>query len=162
MEALKVSSYGSTDKSLNQLQDTLNQGMNDIRDSIHNLHKESFDLKNKIEELLEDLYTIDTKLNYRIQEELSYELKFDIVSIIREGITNCVKHSDANKLKVSLFSQPSFYTIVIEDDGNKYQEDKGNDGIGLMSMNEIALKYNGLMNYKFENGFKIHITLMKG
>ena len=162
VEALKLTSDYKIKDGLNQLQDTLSHGMDDIRDSIHNLHKESFDLKMKIEELLDELHNIDTNLNYRIEEELPYELKFDIVSIVRECITNCVKHSNASELKISLINQPKFHTIVIEDNGNKYQENKSNDGIGLMSMNEIALKYNGFINYKFDNGFKVHVTLMKG
>ena len=37
-----------------------------------------------------------------------------------------------------------------------------NKGIGLLSMNEIANKYNGFLNYSFDDGFKIHLTLMKG
>ena len=159
VEALKISRDDKTNEELNQLQETLNHGMNDIRNSIHNLHKESFDLKNKMEELLNKLHNIDTSLNYRIQDELPYELKFDIVSIVKEGITNCVKHSNASQLKVSILSQPKFYTIVIDDNGSRYQENQ--KGIGLMSMNEIALKYNGFLNYKFDEGFKIHITLMK-
>lgn len=162
VEALKISSNDGTKNGLNQLQDTLNHGMDDIRTSIHNLHKESFDLEHKIQELLVELYNMDTKLNYRILEELPYELKFDMVSIIREGITNCVKHSNASELKISILSQPKFYTIIIEDNGSNYQENIKHDGIGLMSMNEIAMKYNGFMNYKFDNGFKIHVTLMKG
>lgn len=101
VEALKLTSDYKIKDGLNQLQDTLSHGMNDIRDSIHNLHKESFDLKMKIEELLDELHNIDTNLNYRIEEELPYELKFDIVSIIKEGITNCVKHSNASE-KLSL------------------------------------------------------------
>ena len=35
-------------------------------------------------------------------------------------------------------------------------------GIGLISMKEIAEKYNGFVNYGFDKGFKIHMTLMKG
>lgn len=160
--ALKVSADNETRKSLNQLQETLNHGMNDIRDSIHNLHKNSLDLKHKVEELLDELHTINTKLIYQMEEELPYSLKFDILSMIKEGITNCMKHANATELKISIISQPKFYTIVIEDNGDKYHDEPTKDGIGLMSMNEIASKYKGFLNYKFDKGFKIHITLMKG
>ncbi|NLY45789.1 MAG: two-component sensor histidine kinase [Tissierella sp.] len=164
VEALKISSDDLTNEGLAQLQDTLSNGMDDIRNSIHNLHRESFDLKSRIDHLLGEMQNIDVELSYRIEEDLSYDLKFDIVSVIKEGITNCVKHSDATKLNISLIGQPKFYTIIIKDNGSSYQEDKikSSDGIGLISMNEIAEKYNGFLNYGYDSGFKIHITLMKG
>ncbi len=164
VEALRTVTDDLTNEELDQLQDTLNNGMDDIRSSIHNLHRESFDLKNRIESLLSDLKNIDTKLNYGLEDDLPYDLKFDILSIIKEGTTNCLKHSNATEFEISLISQPKFYTIIIRDNGSNYQGDKikSNDGIGLISMNEISEKYNGFMNYSFKEGFKIHISLMKG
>ena len=164
VEALKTVTDDLTNEGLDQLQDTLNNGMDDISNSIHNLHRESFDLKNRIENLLSDLKNMDIELNYGLKDELPYDLKFDILSIIKEGVTNCIKHSNATEIKISLISQPKFYTIIIRDNGSNYKGDKikSNDGIGLISMNEIAEKYNGFMNYGFKEGFKIHITLMKG
>ena len=29
-------------------------------------------------------------------------------------------------------------------------------------MEDIAKKYNGFLNYKFDDGFQLHLTLMKG
>lgn len=165
IEALKViSKENNILKNLNLLQKTLNNGMNDIRSSIHNLYKESFNLESKIKELYNNISYSKVELIYNIKEELDYNLKLDILSIVKEAITNCVKHSNATKIKITLLSQPKFYSIIVKDNGNKF--DKTNDlftkGIGLASMKEIANKYNGLFNYSFDNGFKIHLTLMKG
>lgn len=164
VEALKISSDGATEVGLNQLQETLDNGMNDIRNSIHNLHRESFDLENKINSLISEISHIDVELNYGLEGDLPYDLKFDIISLVKEGITNCVKHSNASTLNITLVSQPKFYSIIIKDNGSDYQdsERKSSDGIGLISMKEIAGKYNGFLNYGYDKGFKIHITLMKG
>lgn len=164
IEALKISSDPSMEEGLNQIQKTLDNGMDDIRSSIHNLYRDSFDLRNKIENLLNEAHTIETDLIYKIEDDLPYDLKFDIISIVKEGITNCVKHSNGSELKISLLSQPKFYTIAIKDNGTNYQEPlmNSNDGIGLLSMNEIASKYNGFLNYGYDHGFRLHITLMKG
>lgn len=99
-----------------------------------------------------------------MEDDLPYDLKFDIFSIVKEGITNCLKHSNASALNISLVSQPKFYTIIIIDNGSNYQgnNSSSSNGIGLISMNEIAEKYNGFLNYSYDKGFKIHITLMKG
>ncbi len=164
VEALKLSSKPGTIEGLSQLQDSLNNGMDDIRDSIHNLHRESFDLKHRIDNLLKDIHNIDVELNYRMEDNLPYELMYDIFSIIKEATTNCLKHSNANLLKISLVNQPKFYTIIIKDNGSNYQKNDSisDDGIGLISMKEIAEKYKGFLNYGYDKGFKIHITLMKG
>ncbi|WP_077369170.1 sensor histidine kinase [Anaerosalibacter sp. Marseille-P3206] len=161
VEALKVISTEETViKNLDTLQNTLKNGMDDIRKSIHNLYNESLDLKNQIEKLCSEIPNIDVELVYKFDDEINYDLKFDILSVIKEALTNCAKHSNATKIKISLLNQPKFYSILIEDNGSQF--DDRNKGIGLLSMKEIADKYNGFFNCRFDDGFKIHMTLMKG
>lgn len=164
VEALKFSCNEGSRESLNTLQDTLKNGMEDIRRSIHNLYKESMDLENKIHELGHDFPDLDLNLNYKFYSELDCELNFDILTIVSESITNCAKHSNASKIRIALIEQNKFYSITISDNGSNFNMDENIQakGIGLSTMREIAYKYKGLFNYKFENGFKIHITLMKG
>lgn len=163
VEALKLVSDNSLE-GLEQLQDTLKRGMKDIRDSIHNLYKESFDLENKIEEICSEIKNLDIKLIFKIEEDLPFDLKFDILSVVKEGITNSVKHSNGTELEITLLSQPKFYSIIIRDNGSKSDISKISTatGIGLLSMEEIANKYKGFLNYGFDEGFKIHLVLMKG
>lgn len=164
VEALKVVTNNNMSDSLDLLQSTLDNGMDDIRSSIHNLYNESLNLKNRIEKLCTENVSLDIDLVYGLEEPLSYELKFDILSIVRESITNTIKHSDANKMTINLLTQPKFYSIIIKDNGKDFDKDKNllDKGIGLFSMDEIARKYNGLFNYEYKNGFKLHITLMRG
>lgn len=164
VEALKVVADDNIKESLNLLQNTLRNGMDDIRKSIHNLYNESLDLKSRIEDLCHEISNIDIKLIYKMDDNLPYDLKFDILSVVKEAITNCVKHSNATELRITLLSQPKFHSIVIIDNGSRI-DSTGNlsdKGIGLLSMKEISSKYKGFVNYGFDNGFKIHMTLMKG
>lgn len=165
VEVLKfISTEDRVLKKLDILQETLKRGMEDIRKSIHNLYNESLDLKRQIEKLCGETPNLNIELIYKIEEDLSYDLKFDILSVVREGITNCVKHSNATKLKVTILDQPKFYTIIIKDNGTNFNKNTltSSKGIGLISIKEIAYKYNGFVNYSFDKGFKIHLTLMKG
>lgn len=164
-QALKVTSKDDTITSnLNLLIETLNNGMDDVRNSIHNLYNESFDLRNKIEALCNEIHTFEVELSYRINEELDYHLKFDILSVIKESITNCHKHSNATKVKITLISQPKFYSILVKDNGTSFDKSTPllTKGIGLSSMKEMCNKYNGFLNCEFNDGFKVHLTLMKG
>lgn len=164
VEALKVTSDDNSIESLDLLQNTLSTGMDDIRRSIHNLYNESLDLEKRIESLCKDAVSLEIDLDYRLEGPLNYDFKFDILSIIRESITNCLKHSDANKLSIRLLTQPKFYSIIIKDNGNSFKrkENLFSEGMGLISMEEITRKHRGFLNYEFEDGFKIYITLMKG
>lgn len=161
VKALKVTSDKNEEESLNLLQNTLNNGMDEVRKSLHDLRNESLDLRSKIEGLIDEIPSLEVEFSYHMEEDLNYELKFDILSIVKEGLTNTLKHSNATKLQISLLSQPKFYSIIIKDNGDTVPLFE-NKGIGLDSMKETANKYKGLFNYKFENGFKIHVTLMKG
>ncbi len=161
VKALKINSEEELEEPLDLLQNTLSNGMDNIRKSLKGLRDESLDLKSRIEVLIDEVPNLNIGLLYNIDDELGYNLKFDILSLVKEAITNTVKHSNATSINISLFSQPSFYSIIIEDNGDSLPNFE-NKGIGLDYMNETANKYNGLFNYKFEDGFKIHITLMKG
>lgn len=161
--ALKMIGPMDNMEALDQLQETLSDGMDNIRKSIHNLYKESLDLENAIEKLCSEVAGVNINFNYRFEGDLIYDLKFDILSIVKESITNCIKHSNATRLSINLIEQAKFYSIIIRDNGSNY--DKSNSklsgGIGLLSMEDIARKYNGFLNYEFDEGFKIHLTLMK-
>ena len=164
VESLKIiSKEKPLEDKLDVLQDTLANGMDDIRTSIHNLHNESMDLKDQIERLYSNVPNLDIELVYKMGGDLSYDLKYDILSVVKEGLTNCTKHSNADNLKITLLEQPKFYAVVIKDNGSTFNEKSynSNSGIGLMSLKEIAVKYNGFVNTSFDKGFKIHMTLMK-
>ena len=53
------------------------------------------------------------------------------------------------------------YIITIFDNGKNISIEK-NDGLGILSMEEIAKKYNGLFNVITDDGFKINIAIDKG
>ncbi|NLY20426.1 MAG: hypothetical protein GXZ08_04020 [Tissierellia bacterium] len=146
---------------LNILQDRLSAGMKDIRYSIHNLHSQSLDLEKQIKNIIDEYPNIAILLKYDIREDLNYSLKFDILSIVKEAIINTNKHSDANSMNIDIMEQPKFITISINDNGTDTNANI-TTGIGLIKMQEIASKYKGFANFKFDNGFILRITLMKG
>ena len=144
------------------LQDSLKSGMKDIRENIHRLHDQSIDLKYEIENLGVKYKTLKIKVNYDIGSNLSYELKSDIIYIIKESLNNTIKHSDANISSIYLREHNNFFTLQIKDNGSDYLENSPSNGMGLLSIEEIAKKYRGVFNWKYSSGFLVHVTLMKG
>ena len=164
VEALKIISEDKNMPHLNLLQDTLSNGMEDIRHSIHNIYSDSLDLKGKIYELSDDFPALKIELIYKLSDDLPYALKFDILSIVKESMTNCAKHSTGTKLVINLLEQPRFYALIIKDNGRQFASHKNllTKGMGMAAMKEMADKYGGSFNASFDQGFNIHITLMKG
>lgn len=161
VKALKIMSDKKLEEPIDLLQKTLSDGMDEIRKSLKGLRNNSLDLESKIQTLIDNTPNLEIKLSYDMEGNLEYGLKFDIFSIIKESITNTLKHSNATRLDINLFSHSKFHIININDNGD-YESSCENRGIGLDFMNETASKYDGSFNYKFDNGFKIHLTLMKG
>lgn len=165
VEALTLvtgSSNEEISKGLDLLQERLRSGMKEIRQSIHNIHSRSLDLKKQIINTIEEYPNLNIKLNYNIREKLEYELKFDILSIVRETIINTSKHSSGDSMVINILEQPKFFSLNIKDNGKNLTNNIEKTGIGLMAIEELAYKYKGFVNYNLDKGFNIHITLMKG
>ena len=105
-----------TKENLLALKDTLERGLQDLRRVMYNLRESSFDLENKIMELLESVE--NSNLTYRIDSNLSYGIKYDIFAIVRESLTNYLKHSNGEHFKVYLVESDRFLVLKIEDDGS--------------------------------------------
>lgn len=160
LEALQLMTKENlVQKRLSHLSKRMQEGMNDIRHTLHLLYDDSFDLELKLNQVMQNLHHSKFNFNYSINSQLDIYLKNDILSIVQELITNHNKHSNSDIIKINVIEQPSFFTITYHDNGQFDQNDF--NGIGLLSMQETARKYNGTMTVDNKNGFYVHIILMK-
>ncbi|MDY3947610.1 MAG: histidine kinase [Ezakiella sp.] len=142
------------------IKSTLTDGMNEIRSALHNMKDDSIDLDAKIEELVEDLKKKGFEVNLNINANLIRgERKLDVLFLVREAITNIIKHSNGNRVTINIKSHKTFDIIEVMDNGAVKKH--GKDGIGIRSMREIASKYNGRLNIDDGDGFKIYLRLMR-
>lgn len=98
-----------TKENLLELKETLEEGLQDIRKVMYDLRDISFDLENKIMELLEPVE--NSNLTYIVTSNLSYGVKYDIYAIVRESLTNYIKHSDGEHFKVYLSESDRFLVL---------------------------------------------------
>ncbi|MCP1101284.1 signal transduction histidine kinase [Aequitasia blattaphilus] len=148
---------GAKREGLAQLKDTLDQAMTSIRESVHDLHDESIDLRSMFERITREFDFCPVTLKFEMEKDVKRELKYTFLSILKEGLSNVAKHSDATEVKVSLIEHPSMYQFIIEDNGQK----PGNEGegIGLMNMEDRVEGFKGTMRIQKEKGFRIFITI---
>ncbi|WP_026477457.1 sensor histidine kinase [Alkaliphilus transvaalensis] len=158
---IAVSKDQNTIKHLEVVKETLNEGMNSIRDSVHNLHDHSIDLYGEINKLLNNFTFCKTTLNYEITGDMPAKAKYAIIAIIKEALSNVIKHSNADLVSISLYEHPKLFQLIIYDNGNKKLNPDNFKGMGLESIKQRVASLNGIVNFDQSKGFKIFISFMK-
>lgn len=161
---------------LTNLNDTLNQAMNSIRESVHDLHDSSVSLKDSLQSLVDEFTFCPARLEYDMSPELPSELRYSFIAIVKEALVNTAKHSNATSVTISAYEHPGFYQLVIRDNGQGNDEFKGSraqnmsdrmrtgnksSGIGLKNMYSRVQALKGTIQITSENGFRIYITVPK-
>lgn len=141
--------------------DTLNQAMNSIRESVHDLHEDSIDLKQVVSETLKPLETgYQTSFDYDMGAEVPREVKYCFIMIVKEAVSNILKHSNASKVSVTLREHPAFYQLCVEDNGKGLKAENG-QGIGLINMRDRVEVLEGTFRIDGEQGVRIFASVPK-
>ena len=157
---LAVNKEESMKEGLSELKITLDQAMNSIRNSVHNLHDESIDLKESVNQLIKEFVFCPISLDYDMSEKVDGKVKLCFLAVLKEAQTNIIKHSNATKVEVVMREHPGIYQLLIYDNGSKKKESLEN-GIGLTNMQERVKSLHGTINISAENGYRIFITIPK-
>lgn len=143
------------------VKDTLSIAMDSIRKSVHDLHDESIDLYDTIRTILKDYQSYETTLEYDMSDTIPRNVKYCFIMLIKEGLSNIVKHSDAGRIVILVREHPSFYQIQISDNGNPLSGNTASHGIGLENMQERVQALHGTFRTSIDNGFKIFASIPK-
>lgn len=165
---------------LEQLEDTLNTAMTGVRESVHDLHDDSIDLRGVLSELTEGFTFCPVQFNYDMGPEIPRAVKYSFIAIVKEALTNIMKHSDATKVLLSLHEHPGIYQLIIEDNGSPspgiscdMQSDPPSNsqsdplecfsgsGMGLANMRDRVATLHGTIQIQTQKGFRIFITVPK-
>lgn len=158
---LTVEKEGMVHDQLENMRDTLDQAMTSIRQSVHDLHDDAIDLRQAIAEIAQTLEAdYEVKLDYDMSEAVPRQVKYCLIATVKEAVSNIIKHSTGNKVRVSLREHPGFYQVSVEDNGKNIQMNAEN-GIGLSNMQERVDALQGTFRVHTEKGFCIFITIPK-
>lgn len=146
--------------SLNQLEATLNTAMDNIRQSVHDLHDESVNLKDTLERLSASYTACPVFLEYDMGYEVPADVKYCLIAIVKEGLHNIARHSDADSAWIVVREHPALYQLSIRDNGTPKKQPP-QPGLGLENMRERTRFLGGTMQIHTEKGFQIFITLPK-
>ena len=152
---------GALHDQLCQMKDTLDLAMNSIRQSVHNLHNDSIDLKRAIEEMTEPISReFEVKFIYDMTDDIPRQVKYCLAAVAKEAVSNILKHSDGDFVQIRLREHPEFYQLMIQDNGGnaKVLPEKG---IGLQNMKERAEALGGTFRVHIQPGFSVFLSIPK-
>lgn len=159
---LSINKDEKLDAPLRSLKDTLDTAMNNIRESVHDLKDDSLDLEYMVKEITGQYETLKISIDYDMGQFLPKEIKYCFIAIVKEALTNTVKHSDSTKVNIVMREHPALYQVLIEDNGSGSDKIKNiNAGIGLENMRDRVNAFGGNISFSGENGFRIFITIPK-
>ena len=158
--------------SIDNLEECLSTAMNNIRESVHNLHNNSISLENTIKNLTADFDFCKINLIYDIEENIPNDVKYTFIAIVNEGLTNIEKHSNATTVKLTLREHPAIYQLILQDNGTNstdfdcspYESESYlsvTSGIGLNNMYSRIHMLKGTIKIYTDNGFCIFISVPK-
>ena len=146
---------------LQPVRESMDLALDSIRKSVHDLRDDSIDLKTTAEEILKPLegsYKIDRQYNF--SDSVDKETKLCFIAVLKEAVTNIIRHSDADTVSVTMTEHPAFMQLVIDDNG-KNSKRPDSEGMGLANMRERVKMLDGIINITTEGGFRIFITIPK-
>ena len=158
--------------SIDNLEECLSTAMNNIRESVHNLHNNSISFENTIKNLTADFDFCKINLIYDIEENIPNDVKYTFIAIVKEGLTNIEKHSNATAVKLTLREHPAIYQLILQDNGTNatdfdcspYESESHlsvTSGIGLNNMYSRIHMLKGTIKIYTDNGFCIFISIPK-
>ena len=145
------------------INETLNNAMTTIRQSVHNLHDSSINLEYSLKEAVKPLddKNITVKTEIDCGEDIPNKIKLCFITIIKESVNNVIKHSNADKMLILIREHPAFFQLIIEDNG-KCPQNTNTNGIGLLNMQDRVETLGGIIRITpSESGFKIFISIPK-
>ena len=161
ISALQVTNTteGKPTEELELVKNTLTEAMDSIRDSVHDLHDESVNLKLQLETMIDGFKFCPTKLRYDAGE-LPIGLRTCFAAVVREALSNIARHSKANEATITITEHPAFYQLIVRDNGTEKMPTISK-GIGLQNMAERVSDLGGVFRIDQDKGFKIFISIPK-
>lgn len=147
-------------KNVEGLSGTLNDAMDSIRRSVHDLHDDSIHLERAVRDIVSEFSGFDIRFDYGMGADIPKEVKLCFIAITKEALNNAAKHSDGDRLSIIMREQPGFYQLIIYDNGVNIPT-RLDGGIGIINMKERVRKLGGSFNINTGDGFRINVSIMK-
>lgn len=152
--------------------DRIDQAVVSIDDAIRDLRTSIFSLRRPIDPVTvgdalrstaeETRRMLDCPLDVTISNEVDYrvpaKLRAELVAVVRESLTNVVKHAAARRVGVEVEVKGDQVVVRIDDDGVGFMEHVSVGGQGLRNLRERAVRMGGRCDITSSVGEGTHIV----
>ncbi|AEB06291.1 integral membrane sensor signal transduction histidine kinase [Coriobacterium glomerans PW2] len=174
VEALRVAHEGEprVQADFTDVEATLASTLETVRASVHALREDSIDLAGQMRRIAEDI-THGTAVGVRADisvDRVPAAVASCLLAIAREAISNALRHSDADLIRVRCLEHPAFFQLIISNNGSGPSEAPA-EGMGLASMRERVEALGGhlsagaaaeaLDDPGCTSGFRVFVTIPK-
>jgi signal transduction histidine kinase len=83
-----------------------------------------------------------------------------LIQIVREALSNIVRHANASEVYIDIHETSSQITLVISDNGTGFEPDKVKHGSGLQNIHQRVWRLNGSVNVTSRKGRGTTITVI--
>lgn len=157
------------DAPLQELKQTLDEGMTKTRVHLHALEEQATDLELELEALAEGFRYCPLELSVRLAQPPPAALSQQMIASVREALTNVSKHSEADRVWVELREFPGFYRLVVRDNGRGAPDELLErlnagypvEGMGLRSLRQRTLDAGGHFAAANDGGLKVFMTFTR-
>ena len=155
---------------LEGLDTSLNSAMNSIRSSVHNLHDESETLREITEGIIKDFE--NCTMEYDMSEIIPNKIKYCFAAIIKEALSNVIKHSNATAVKNSTQRTSGIVSALYRRQwhpGRRAFPLRKQPGSIILKQRDRSFQYrttglkilNGNLQITIQKGFRLFITIPK-
>ena len=157
---------------LDQLDQTLDTAMQEMRSSVHDLHDDSIDFQKNIDDMVKELKASGRcQVVTDVDADISLEknIKITLIAIAREAVSNYLRHSNGDRVEITVHDHPGFCTLSVSDNGTLTPETAAKirrgpgpgAGNGLGNIRERAESLGGTAAFYTDHGFKVFVNLPK-
>ena len=156
---------------LSGVRETLDSAMNSVRSSVHDLHDSSVDLESTVEQIMEPLKdAFHVSMEIDVSRDMPRDIKYGLIGILRESVSNILRHSRNDSVQLQLLEHPGFYQMVVLDhlssEGTLRDEpvagrESGVPGIGLTNIENRVHRLGGTLQITEDNGFRVFVSVPK-
>ena len=137
--------------------------MNNIRNSVHDLHDESIYLQSALQSLVDSFTFCSVHFQCDISKQIPKNVKYCFLAITKEALNNVMRHSNASRITLTVKEHPAFYQLLIEDNGttSSHSENMDDTGMGISNMKERVESLHGILHISTDKGFRVFVSIPK-
>jgi signal transduction histidine kinase/DNA-binding NarL/FixJ family response regulator len=172
---LQISEDPKLNQRLERVGEALKRAGQGMRGAIYDLHLEGKAREQTLIEMLESLVELsrrsspDCEIGFTAEEGFSPTLsrtqQVELLRTLREALTNALRHSGADRIRIAAGTSGDKLWAEVEDDGRGFDPTKTDAGMGLRGMRERARALGGDLMIRSKPGegteVRFELTLKK-